>query len=1048
MMRYTPRPNRRSLNFMSRRMISFLSGMATFSLLLAMAFMLSHIVGGFLNNKSDQIQPYPVHPNTLKPSTDSVDLQGVDGNGAGESNLDQTSGKGSQKIIDGEGNPYVPPPPNDYVASPVLSIPDVSFVKTSAKPVVTGADSSDLKKDSNDVLLESNADETGKPLKTSKQKPLIEEPEEQDYEGISYADFDPKGKLYFHPGTLGYSYVTNDAWRPNAAYKATYNAIQASLDKTLRPKRPPLSKFPNVGEYLKQTVVNDYANNTDKMFLMIKTGATVLWNRLPIHVATTLTRIPNFAMYADIGTSVAGYEVIDVLANITEKTKSNRQFKLYRDLIDMRDRHAIADPGTTKLSGGWELDKFKNLPMLLHAYKVAPPETEWFVFMDCDTYMMMDNLMDYLVHLNSSEPLYIGETQYLSGTPFAHGGSGVVLSRAAMDLTFGEHPEWVEESEEHALNVCCGDYMVAWLMKKIGVNILSKSDDSNDKWRQGESFEEYWLRNRQRREDEENPDPRAFHYNRVGHKFQKFAQWDLAATREEWCNKIVSFHHLSAMDIEILWEYEQLLTPERREHITYSDIYRDFVAPYIDTWMNDWNNMARQKEFSEAKDLDEEVKRIERELRHLEKAERQKKIEEKIKEVKLQKANAIASRRDKKEKRDSLIEEGNLFKRGAQEEASQKENTEEEEKQVEKKEEKPAEKKEEKPAEKKEEKPADKDEAKPADKGEEKSTDKDEEKPLTEEEKKKIKEEEEAKKKKEEEERKRKEEEEEAKKHRPWHSAEDCQKQCERDPYCSSWRYIPSENYCANDDAVRLGRPAFTYLTYDEGEKNRDFAGTISGYMIDRIRNTRRAKKCDILYNLSDEDDKAQRDFAVESSKNLFSTITTEELNQVIESGSNLGLQALLAQKEQKDFYEGWYNRVVAREKRLKEIVNLKIKQAKEKEAKAKAEQEAKIKAEEEAKEKEQKKKEEEERRQREEKINAEKLEPKINPKQDAEGTEKKITPEDRPQDSPHQEPPAIYKPEKPVVPVKEDKEEDVIKHELPQDTPNPERSQQSEDKS
>lgn len=368
--------------------------------------------------------------------------------------------------------------------------------------------------------------------------------------------------LQYHPGNDAFRHISNDAWRPNDAYAYTHSS------PANRPKLPELSSFANKGEYMKQSIVADYANNTDKMFLMIKTGATVLWERLPMHLVTTLTRVPNFALYADVAGSVGGHEVIDVLQNVTDTTKESNQFKMYRRLHHLRQSHGTISASETTLNGGWDLDKFKNLPMLLHAWKTSP-DSEWFVFMDADTYFMIDNLMDYLSTLDPEDPLYLGSSAMLGDTLFAHGGSGVVLSRKAMQLTFGDHPEWVTESEGHAMQVCCGDYMVAWLMQKADIHVSGGYD-----------------------------------YPYVGYKFQGNTYQSLRINKDVWCEKVVSFHHLEPNDIEVLWEYERLLGPERRKNIRYGDIYRDFVAPYIREEMFEWDNTAQQKEYSAREDAD------------------------------------------------------------------------------------------------------------------------------------------------------------------------------------------------------------------------------------------------------------------------------------------------------------------------------------------------------------------------------------------------------------------------------------------------------------
>ncbi|KAF5102054.1 hypothetical protein D0Z00_000514 [Geotrichum galactomycetum] len=381
--------------------------------------------------------------------------------------------------------------------------------------------------------------------------------------GLSAESFSDS-KLTYHSGLDAFRYISNDAWRPADAYD----------DSSVSDRRPDVGKlgnYKNKAEYFKQPLVADYANNTENVFLMIKTGATVLWERLPLHLVTTLTRVPNFAIYADIAATVSGHEVIDILQNVTEKTMNHDQFSMYRRLRHLRDTHGAVSPSETTLTDGWNLDKFKNLPMLLDAYRRSP-DSDWFIFMDADTYFMMDNLMDYLNTLDPNDSLYLGSSAMLGDTIFAHGGSGVVLSRRAMELTVGEHPEWVTESEEHALSVCCGDYMVAYMMLKADIKVATGYD-----------------------------------YPHVGWKFQGNTQSSLRLHPEVWCQKVVSFHRLEPSDIETLWEYERFLGPERRRDIRYGDIYRDFVAPYIQEEMFGWDSNPQGQSYT--KERDEEDKK-------------------------------------------------------------------------------------------------------------------------------------------------------------------------------------------------------------------------------------------------------------------------------------------------------------------------------------------------------------------------------------------------------------------------------------------------------
>ncbi|VVT46221.1 uncharacterized protein SAPINGB_P001106 [Magnusiomyces paraingens] len=437
----------------------------------------------------------------------------------------------------------------------------------------------------------------------------------QDFSGT----FDPSYKDTPKDGR----FASHDAWRPDDSYDIDIEALSR-----LRPHAPRLAKFRNKAEYLRQPIVADYPANASTLFVMMKEGANVLWNRVPVHLLTSFTQIPYFALYADIGGSIAGHEVIDILANVTDETKSTKDFQLYHKLNSIRDTNVILDPGELKVSGGWALDKYKNMPMLHHAYQTAPSSVNWFIFMDGDSYFFWENLIEYLSTLDPTKPIYLGSPTSFRGVAFAHGGTGVVISRKAMDMTLGEHPEWVHELEEETSRSCCGDYMVGYMLKQANIS-LSKNEQNN-----------------------------------VKKKFQGESLWSIEAGNHTWCDQIISFHHLSPLDVEILWEYERLIGPEKRKSITYSDIYRDFVQPYIVEERADWNNYAKDKTFSEDKDKkDIENKR--------------KKEEEKRKREEEKKAKREAEKEEeaggKKEKRDDTQGKSETEKRREQEELKKKE---------------------------------------------------------------------------------------------------------------------------------------------------------------------------------------------------------------------------------------------------------------------------------------------------------------------------------------------------------------------------------------
>jgi glycoprotein-N-acetylgalactosamine 3-beta-galactosyltransferase len=77
---------------------------------------------------------------------------------------------------------------------------------------------------------------------------------------------------------------------------------------------------------------------------------------------------------------------------------------------------------------------WKTIYALRYAYENISNEFEWYLKADDDSYIIMENLRNYLSRLNSSEPLFIG---FRMKPYLPHGynsGGAYVLSRAAMHL--------------------------------------------------------------------------------------------------------------------------------------------------------------------------------------------------------------------------------------------------------------------------------------------------------------------------------------------------------------------------------------------------------------------------------------------------------------------------------------------------------------------------------------------------------------------------------------------------------------------------------------
>lgn len=342
-------------------------------------------------------------------------------------------------------------------------------------------------------------------------------------------------------------YESAEIWRTQNWFASDFSS--STLQQDNRPKLH--------DELLETPIIADYAPGSEKLFLMVKTGANVLWQRLPIHLSTILTRVPNFALYSDAPGSIAGYEVIDILTNLTDESKNTPEFTQYRKQKWLHDNVRVLEYTSLELNDGWQLDKFKNIPMITHAYNTSP-NCDWFLFIDADTYLNLDNLMDLVKDLNPNQVHYRGLRTGSGHYAFCHGGSGVLLSRAALEQTVAVK-DWAHIMETRTFKECCGDLMVGYLMIDT---LQTVANDTKG--------------------------------------FNSCPYWDLELTAESWCDPIITFHHVAPRDIELMWEYEKTMRASGKK-VTRSSLYQDFFLPFMIDKRDNWDNRAHSDIFSSYK---------------------------------------------------------------------------------------------------------------------------------------------------------------------------------------------------------------------------------------------------------------------------------------------------------------------------------------------------------------------------------------------------------------------------------------------------------------
>lgn len=215
--------------------------------------------------------------------------------------------------------------------------------------------------------------------------------------------------------------------------------------------------------------------DTAGILLIMKTGASEAFDRLPTHLVTMLRCLPDFLLFSDLDQYIAGYHVRDSLETVLSAAKDdNHEFDLYRQQkACIVDQEVCAKNIDGVQGAGWNLDKYKNIHIAEKTHSLRPGY-DWYFFVDADTYVSWPNLVQMLRKLDPTKPRYLGSPTMIEGNLFAHGGSGYAVSSAAMREFVGQNPGIANKYDERVKAVCCGDYMFATSVKEtIGIEMES-----------------------------------------------------------------------------------------------------------------------------------------------------------------------------------------------------------------------------------------------------------------------------------------------------------------------------------------------------------------------------------------------------------------------------------------------------------------------------------------------------------------------------------------------------------------------------------------------
>ncbi|KAK5117216.1 hypothetical protein LTR85_008984 [Meristemomyces frigidus] len=352
-------------------------------------------------------------------------------------------------------------------------------------------------------------------------------------------------------------YIFRDTWLPTGS---SYKSQPASIEPIQHTEPEQGTQYEDIKQTASESCFD--APGADNVLVMLKTGATELYQKLPTHFVTTFTCVPHFMIFSDLAQNFADYPIHDAIAPVSKHFREHHEdFELYRKLQQYQAEGQ--DMSKLKGDGGWNLDKWKFLPMLHQAFESAGDNIEWFILMEADTSVSWTNLLQWLKTMDHTKPYYLGAQNVIGDTTFAHGGSGVVMSRKAADLLVQNRRRigkvgYDEMWEERTSTSCCGDEIIARAFMEVNVPLTPA-------WPliQGETVSS--------------------------------VDWK----EEHWCTPAVTWHHVQPIEVDAMFQFQSDWVDDHGWDTPYlfRDVFAHFIERHITVNRTSWNNLSQDKRF-------------------------------------------------------------------------------------------------------------------------------------------------------------------------------------------------------------------------------------------------------------------------------------------------------------------------------------------------------------------------------------------------------------------------------------------------------------------
>ncbi|KAI0112522.1 hypothetical protein GGR51DRAFT_568643 [Nemania sp. FL0031] len=305
----------------------------------------------------------------------------------------------------------------------------------------------------------------------------------------------------------------------------------------------------------------------ENIFIIIRTGFSEAHRKLTPLIETTLPCLPHYGIWSDLEETYAGQHIANALDEIDpELITSHSDFEYYRRLQEHGENAFSAEelaswkqaPNTDRGrdTPGWKLDKWKFLPLAKKAYS-QHPTSPWYMFIECDTFVFWESLLEWLRNFDSTKPLYIGRQMHLGDKVFAYGGAGILISNPGMGMLVARYTSNIELYNTLTINEWAGDYILGKAMSDVGIELFHA-------WPTLEGDMPATL-------DFKSTSPAGIHF---------------------WCYYATTYHHLTPQDIYDYVELEQSRRFKNRNLLSNGDIFRLVVFPLMKPEVVDWDNLS------------------------------------------------------------------------------------------------------------------------------------------------------------------------------------------------------------------------------------------------------------------------------------------------------------------------------------------------------------------------------------------------------------------------------------------------------------------------